>query len=215
MFNYSEGIIQFGNIVMFAVSFPLAPLFSMITNVLEINIKLNQMTSFSRRRKAVGSNGIGLWVMVMEFFAIVCIPCNISILYFTGNAKNDYNDETGKNNTTVEVNLKNTLTHRNSVFWTPMMIAALMVLLEHILVGLKIIIAAAIPDTDSKTIEAELKRRDVIDKAIQNLQAFKLKEDGETYDEIAARLDKEAATKMKEASSSLHMSLKNSVNFNT
>jgi hypothetical protein len=47
-----------------------------------------------------------------------------------------------------------------------MMIAALMVILEHVLVGLKIIIAAVIPDVDSKTIEAELKRRDVTDKAI-------------------------------------------------
>lgn len=166
VFNYSEAIIQFGNIVLFAVSFPLAPLFSTITNVLEINIKLNQMTSFSRRRKAVGSNGIGLWLLVMEFFAIVCIPCNISILYFTGNAVKVYNEETGKNTTTVNVNLRQSLSARDPEFWTPMMIAALMVILEHVLVGLKIIIAAVIPDVDSKTIVAELKRRDVTDKAI-------------------------------------------------
>ena len=44
VFNYSEGIIQFGNIVLFADSFPLAPLFSTITNVIEIQIKVNQMT---------------------------------------------------------------------------------------------------------------------------------------------------------------------------
>ena len=49
----------------------------------------------------MGSNGIGLWVMVMEFFAIVCIPCNISVLYFTGNAIKVYDEATGKHNTTV------------------------------------------------------------------------------------------------------------------
>ena len=52
VFFYSEGIIQFGMIVLFAVSFPLAPLFSMITNIIEINVKMNQMTQFSRRRIA-------------------------------------------------------------------------------------------------------------------------------------------------------------------
>lgn len=122
----------------------------------------------------MGSNGIGLWVMVMEFFAIVCIPCNISILYFTGNAIKVYDEATGKNNTTVQVNLRNSLSARDPEFWTPIMIAALMIILEHVLVGVKIIIAAAIPDVDSKTVEAELKRRDVIDKALQDLQEFKL-----------------------------------------
>ena len=112
--------------------------------------------------------------MVMEFFAIVCIPCNISILYFTGNAIKVYDEATGKNNTTVQVNLRNSLSARDPEFWTPIMIAALMIILEHVLVGVKIIIAAAIPDVDSKTVEAELKRRDVIDKALQDLQEFKL-----------------------------------------
>ena len=51
--------------------------------------------------------------MVMEFFAIVCIPCNISILYFTGNAIKVYDEATGKNNTTVQVNLRNSLSARD------------------------------------------------------------------------------------------------------
>lgn len=42
------------------------------------------MTKYSRRRVALGSNGIGNWVFVMEVFAIICVPMNIAILYFTG-----------------------------------------------------------------------------------------------------------------------------------
>ena len=36
VFYYSEAVIQLGFIAFFAVSFPLAPLFSFLTNILEV-----------------------------------------------------------------------------------------------------------------------------------------------------------------------------------
>lgn len=44
IYFYNEAIIQLGFIVFFACVFPLAPLFSFLTNLLEINIKLNRMS---------------------------------------------------------------------------------------------------------------------------------------------------------------------------
>jgi hypothetical protein len=84
VFSYSEGIIQFGTIIFFSSSFTLAPFFTLLTNILEIKVKLNQMVFFSRRRVAIGASGIGNWVFVMEVFAIICVPMNIAIFYFTG-----------------------------------------------------------------------------------------------------------------------------------
>ena len=49
IYFYNEAIIQLGFIVFFACIFPLAPLFSFVTNLLEINIKLNRMSKYSRR----------------------------------------------------------------------------------------------------------------------------------------------------------------------
>lgn len=40
---YTEGMVQFGYLAMFANSLPLAPLFSFLTNLLEIKIKLDNM----------------------------------------------------------------------------------------------------------------------------------------------------------------------------
>ncbi len=45
--HYQEGITQFGFIAMFANTFPLAPIFSLFTNLLEIKIKLNSMCFYS------------------------------------------------------------------------------------------------------------------------------------------------------------------------
>jgi hypothetical protein len=40
VFYYNESMVQFGYIVLFSQVFTLAPLFSLITNLLEIKIKL-------------------------------------------------------------------------------------------------------------------------------------------------------------------------------
>jgi hypothetical protein len=61
VYLYNEAVIQLGFVAFFAVAFPFAPLFSFLTNLLEINIKLNNMSKFGRRNKAEGTSGIGNW----------------------------------------------------------------------------------------------------------------------------------------------------------
>jgi len=84
IYFYNEAIIQLGFITFFACVFPLAPLFSFLTNLLEIRIKLNRMSSYSRRFVAQGASGIGSWMGVMELISLVAIPINVAILLFTG-----------------------------------------------------------------------------------------------------------------------------------
>ena len=52
VFYYNEAVIQLGFIAFFAVAFPFAPLFSFLTNLLEIKIKLNQIAKLGRRNFA-------------------------------------------------------------------------------------------------------------------------------------------------------------------
>jgi hypothetical protein len=63
--------------------FTLAPLFSVLTNFLEIKIKLDGMGKYSRRMKSEGSRGIGAWMGVMEIMSFISIPINIAIIVFT------------------------------------------------------------------------------------------------------------------------------------
>ena len=83
-----EPMIQFGFITMFSNTFPLAPLFSVITNVLEIRIKLDAMCFYSRRFVPEGASGIGPWIDILDFLVTISIPINCGIMFFTGqNAK--------------------------------------------------------------------------------------------------------------------------------
>lgn len=47
--KYLEGILQLGMITLFANTLAIASLFSIFTNLLEMKIKLNSMTQYSRR----------------------------------------------------------------------------------------------------------------------------------------------------------------------
>jgi anoctamin-10 len=77
-------MVQFGYLILFSPCFTLAPLFSLFTNLLEIRIKLDSMGKYSRRYKADSTDGIGIWLSIMEFLTFLAVPVNIGIVVFTG-----------------------------------------------------------------------------------------------------------------------------------
>ena len=79
---YNEGIIQLGFIAFFATAFPFAPLFSFLTNLLEIKIKLQTISKYGRRNVAEGTSGIGNWSPIMSFVSYFAIPANVLILLY-------------------------------------------------------------------------------------------------------------------------------------
>ena len=82
VFFYNEAVIQMGFIAFFAVAFPFAPLFSFLTNLLEIKIKLSGMSKLSRRAISTASSGIGNWQSIVGFITFFAIPINLCILLF-------------------------------------------------------------------------------------------------------------------------------------
>ena len=77
---YNEAVIQLGFVAFFATSFPFAPLFSFLTNLLEIKIKLQHLATIGKRNIAQNANGIGNWMPIMSFISYFAIPCNTLII---------------------------------------------------------------------------------------------------------------------------------------
>ena len=80
VFYYNEAVIQLGFIAFFATAFPFAPLFSFLTNLLEVMIKLQHIGKYGRRNIAECSSGIGNWMSIMGFISLLAIPINALIL---------------------------------------------------------------------------------------------------------------------------------------
>lgn len=172
---------------MFANTFTLAPLFSFCCNMVEISTKQIRMCSYSRKGKCQGASGIGAWLPVMETIAIICIPVNTGIIYFTGDTT------LFKEGSSSYVKFMIGL---DSEKWTTTNIILLIVLVEHVLLLLKVVIANLIDDIPTKVIAAEQKRVFILSKAqefmrkqkedsnVQSLQAinqgFKDKDKAET-----------------------------------
>lgn len=177
LYFYQEAVIQFGFLAMFANAMPIAPFFCLATNVLEIKIKTNAMCYYSRRGIAEGANGIGAWLPIIEMLALICIPINCAIIYFTG-------DGTFKKS--GESSLSKYLEERNEDYWSHTNVIFLTILIEHVLIVLKVVIQALIVDVPKNVIEAEKKRPLVERKAEEFLKIHKSqKKDrkGMTYEE--------------------------------
>jgi len=81
---YQEGMTQLTYIALFSYSLTLGAIFSWITNLIEIRIKLNDLSHYKRRFESAGAPNIGSWTQSMEFISFICIPINMAVMYFIG-----------------------------------------------------------------------------------------------------------------------------------
>jgi hypothetical protein len=67
---------------MFAVGFPIAPLFCLVNNMIERKTD-GLKTIKMRRPRYMGSHGLGSWLYVLEFLTVVSVVTNMLIMYFS------------------------------------------------------------------------------------------------------------------------------------
>ncbi|MEJ1286119.1 anoctamin 5 [Cricetulus griseus] len=76
-------VIQFGFVTLFVASFPLAPLFALINNIMEIRVDAWKLTTQYRRPVAAKAHSIGIWQDILYGMAIVSVATNAFIVAFT------------------------------------------------------------------------------------------------------------------------------------
>jgi len=155
VFYYNEAMIQFGFIVLFSQLFTLAPLFSLLTNLLEIKIKLDGMTKYSRRMRSEGARDIGAWMGVLEIMSFLAIPINVAIIMFTKQSRTK-----DANGVEVSVNSAfNTRLTSSESGWTESTVILFAVLIEHFMMFAKVFLNLLIVDVPVKVETDEKKRR--------------------------------------------------------
>ncbi|CAG2218056.1 unnamed protein product [Mytilus edulis] len=117
--EYTEKILQYGFLMLFAASFPLAPLLALLTNAIDIRVDAKRLLWMYRRPVAAIRGDIGKWYGILQFVNLVAVVTNGFIIAFTSSWAQDW--------TTTEK------------LW-------LVIGFEHIVFGLKFILAYLIPD---------------------------------------------------------------------
>ncbi|MGH0135907.1 UNVERIFIED_CONTAM: hypothetical protein FKN15_060350 [Acipenser sinensis] len=78
-----SAVIQFGFVTLFVASFPLAPLFALLNNVIEIRLDAKKFVTELRRPNAVRAKNIGIWYNILSGMGKLSVIINAFVISFT------------------------------------------------------------------------------------------------------------------------------------
>ncbi|XP_075694076.1 anoctamin-1 isoform X1 [Rhinoderma darwinii] len=81
--EYMEMIIQFGFVTLFVASFPLAPLFALLNNIIEIRLDAKKFITELRRPVAVRAKDVGIWYNILRGIGKLAVIINAFVISFT------------------------------------------------------------------------------------------------------------------------------------
>ncbi|XP_030393152.1 anoctamin-7-like isoform X2 [Gopherus evgoodei] len=81
--EYLEMVLQFGFITIFVAAFPLAPLFALLNNWVEIRLDAQKFVCEYRRPVAYRAQNIGVWFFILEVLAQTSVIVNAFLIAFT------------------------------------------------------------------------------------------------------------------------------------
>ncbi|KAL7976188.1 hypothetical protein Chor_008285 [Crotalus horridus] len=81
--EYLEMVLQFGFITIFVAAFPLAPLFALLNNWVEIRLDAQKFVCEYRRPVAERAQNISVWFFLLEVLAQISVVVNAFLIAFT------------------------------------------------------------------------------------------------------------------------------------
>ncbi|XP_062988335.1 anoctamin-7 [Elgaria multicarinata webbii] len=81
--EYLEMVLQFGFITIFVAACPLAPLFALLNNWVEIRLDAHKFVCEYRRPVAERAQGIGIWFHILEVITHLAVISNAFLIAFT------------------------------------------------------------------------------------------------------------------------------------
>ena len=77
-----SSVIQFGFITIFVAACPLAPLFALVNNWVEIRLDAQKFVSEYRRPVVERAQDIGIWFPIMQFITQIAVFSNVRLCAF-------------------------------------------------------------------------------------------------------------------------------------
>ncbi|KAK7582131.1 hypothetical protein V9T40_013576 [Parthenolecanium corni] len=81
--EYLEMVLQYGFVTIFVSAFPLAPLFALLNNILEVRLDARKFLTFYRRPVSQRVKNIGIWYRILDSIGKIAVFTNSFILAFT------------------------------------------------------------------------------------------------------------------------------------
>ncbi|KAJ8021915.1 Anoctamin-7 [Holothuria leucospilota] len=188
--EYLEMIIQFGFITVFVAAFPLAPLFALLNNWIEIRLDAQKFIGELRRGVAERAQDIGIWYDILDFIAQLAVISNAFLIAFTSEFlprllyHHDFGTLEGYTDFTLATSPPNTTNTEcryqdfrdregnHTIFYYRLLALRLgfVIAFEHFVFGISRAIDFAVPDVP-ESLEVKIKREAYLAKqALQEVQ---------------------------------------------
>jgi len=131
--EYSEMVIQYGYITLFAAAFPLSPLFAFLNNAIEIRTDALKLITAHSRPEYRGAQNIGYWYDMLYLLGTLSVITNCCIIGFSLNSIPDIFGT--KDPTTGHYE-----------YYVMFNAFAVIVIMEHFLFAFKSLLSFLIPD---------------------------------------------------------------------
>lgn len=139
--DYLEMFIQFGYVTLFSSAYPLAGLCALLNNLIEVRSDAFKLCFIHQRPFPQRVQNIGSWQTAMEIMGIIGVVVNCGLIGLSGPVHRIFPNITGAQT------------------------VILIIVLEHVMLLLKLLISAAIPDIPhsvaQKLAKVEFKRREI------------------------------------------------------
>lgn len=143
--DFDELAIQYGFVTLFVVAFPLAPVFALLNNLLEVKVDSMKLVSVTRRPEPRGAYSIGTWYDIFSTISYISIVTNIIIcIWYTDEIEN-----------WVDANEPSTSAVSVQVWAT--------VIAEHFIILVKFAVGYFIPDQDTHVTQHLARQRYLVD----------------------------------------------------
>ncbi|XP_055538730.1 anoctamin-1 isoform X2 [Wyeomyia smithii] len=81
--EYLEMVLQYGFVTIFVAAFPLAPVFALLNNILEMRLDAKKLLTFYRRPVSQRVRDIGIWYRILDSIGKLSVITNGFIIAFT------------------------------------------------------------------------------------------------------------------------------------
>lgn len=81
-------VLQYGFVTIFVAAFPLAPLFALLNNILEMRLDAKKLLTFYRRPVSQRVRDIGIWYRILDSIGKLSVITNVSKLILSNNVVN-------------------------------------------------------------------------------------------------------------------------------
>lgn len=78
-------MIQYGFVTLFVTAFPLAPLFALLNNIVEVRYDAKKFLNNYRRPVSQTVKSIGVWLKIIDSIGKLAVVTNAFIIAFTSN----------------------------------------------------------------------------------------------------------------------------------